>query len=257
MICKLSLNAQNTNLQVDGTIQLNTSTIKNPKSGMIRWNGVDLEVWNGLKWLSLTQMGSYDGEVVDIDGNIYPTIKLKDIEFMAENLRTTRYRNGDPIPQVTDQTAWANQTTGAWCWYDNDSNYDRPYGKLYNWYVASDSRNVCPEGWHIITIEEWFHFSNYFGPSTTVGSKLKESGSAHWINPNLGATNESQFTGLPGGNRSAEGLYSSIYSGGYWWSISEDPTTHAFLSHLTGALPSFLQVSLNKKTGASIRCFKG
>jgi len=95
------------------------------------------------------------GSVTDIDGNTYATIQIGKQVWMAENLRTSRYRNGDPIPNVTDGDAWTQLKTGAWAHYDNDSQYEQAYGKLYNWQTVVDPRKVCPAGWHVPVYWEW------------------------------------------------------------------------------------------------------
>jgi hypothetical protein len=95
------------------------------------------------------------GSVTDIDGNTYATIQIGTQVWMAENLRTTRYRNGDPIPNVTDKWKWGGLSRGAWCHYENDPKYEVPYGKLYNWHTVSDARKMCPTGWHVPYEAEW------------------------------------------------------------------------------------------------------
>ena len=151
--------------------------------------------------------------VTDIDGNTYKTVKIGNQIWMAENLKVTHYRNGDIIPNVTNNFEWAYLSTGAWCVHDNDGSYANTYGYLYNWYAVNDIRNIAPEGWHVPTDEEWKELEMYLGMSqteaddtgyrgTNEGGKLKEAGTTHWETPNTGATNETGFSALPGGCRS-------------------------------------------------------
>ena len=154
--------------------------------------------------------GPETGTVTDIDGNTYQTVKIGDQWWMAENLKVTCYRNGDAIPNITDGTTWASLSTGAYCEYNNDINNVATYGRLYNWYAVTDSRNIAPAGWHVPSDAEWKQLEMYLGMSqseadatgwrgTDEGGKLKEVGTMHWNSPNTGATNESGFTALPGG----------------------------------------------------------
>jgi len=159
--------------------------------------------------------------VTDTDGNVYETVKIGDQVWMAENLKVTHYRDGSAITQVTDNTAWSNLSTEAYCIYDsNASNEVDTYGALYNWYAVSDSRNIAPEGWHVPTDAEWKELEMYLGMSqsdvdgvvwrgTNQGSKL--AGNARlWHDGDLDNNSEfgsSDFTALPGGCRNYDGYY--------------------------------------------------
>ncbi len=152
---------------------------------------------------------------------------------MAENLKVTRYRNGEIIPNVTDNTHWTNLSSGARCVYNNDDGNIATYGLLYNWYTVNDSRNIAPAGWHVPTDSEWKELEMYLGMSqsdadntgwrgTNEGEKIKETGTTHWKIPNANATNESGFTALPGSYRSGgKGNFGSIGDIGIWWSSTE------------------------------------
>jgi uncharacterized protein (TIGR02145 family) len=154
--------------------------------------------------------------VSDIDGNIYNTVTIGTQVWMVENLKTTKYRNGDPIPNVTDDIQWSNLTTDAYCNYDNDISNVTTYGRLYNWYAVNDSRNIAPTGWHVATDVEWTTLTDYLGGASVAGSKLKEFGTTHWESPNADATNESGFTALPGGDRSFNGPFNYMTVMGFW-----------------------------------------
>lgn len=141
------------------------------------------------------------GTVVDIDGNIYLTIPIGTQVWMAENLKVTHYRNGDPIPNVTNGQTWSGLSSGAYCAYNNSSGNIDTYGLLYNWHAVSDNRNIAPDGWHVPTDGDWQTLITYLGGQATAGGKLKETGTAHWSTPNTGATNSSGFLALPAGRR--------------------------------------------------------
>jgi len=195
------------------------------------------------------------GSVTDIDGNIYKTIIIGTQTWMAENLKTTKYRNGDPIPNVTDNTAWYALSTGSYCWYNNDAaTYKATYGVLYNWGAVSDSRNIAPTGWHIPTDAEWTTLTTFLGGESVAGGKLKETGTTHWQSPNTGATNSSGFTALPGGCRVQIGTFDSVNGGGYWWSSTDNSITNAWnRSIFYGSVD---RVSNYKHNGFSVRCLR-
>jgi len=157
-------------------------------------NGKTTAVFNsGLKY----------GTMTDQDGNVYKTITIGTQTWMAENLRTSKYRDGSAIPHITDKTAWGDIYTGAYCNINNTTKLDSiaTFGRLYNWYAATDSRNIAPTGWHVPTESEWNTLIYYLGGFSVAGGKMKETGTTHWKTPNTGATNESGFTALPSGLR--------------------------------------------------------
>jgi uncharacterized protein (TIGR02145 family) len=162
--------------------------------------------------------------ITDIDGNIYRTIQIGNQIWTVENLKVTRYRNGDTIPNVTDATAWSKLTTGAYCFFGNDSSYAAVYGRLYNWYAVTDKRNIAPSGWHIPSEAEWDTLIAYLGGESIAGGKMKEAGTTKWASPNAGATNSSGFSALPGGYRYKDGRFSDMgnlgYSAGFWSSTA-------------------------------------
>jgi uncharacterized protein (TIGR02145 family) len=209
------------------------------------------------------------GSVKDINGNTYATIQIGTQLWMAENLRTTRYRNGDPIPNVTDANKWTGLSSGAWCHYENDPKYEVPYGKVYNWYTVKDPRKVCPAGWHVPTDGEWqqmeaalgmpareLYRKEFRGAAQNVGGKMKTT--TLWESPNTGATNESGFSGLPGGNRHAsDGYFGSLGSSGYWWSASESGAEVAWCRYLyDGSADIGRTNNYNKRSGFSVRCLR-
>jgi uncharacterized protein (TIGR02145 family) len=160
-------------------------------------------------------------ECIDADGNSYKVVKIGKQTWMAENLKTTSYRNGDGILNVTDKDKWAYRSTEAYCWFNNDISNKSIYGALYNRFAVVDSRNLCPAGWHIPKEEEWKILLDFLGDLSVASGKMRESGTSHWASPNQGATNESGFSALPGGNRSwSDGSFKSWYNAASWWTSS-------------------------------------
>jgi uncharacterized protein (TIGR02145 family) len=197
------------------------------------------------------------GAGVTFDGYTYSSIVLGNgQEWMAENLRTTTYANGDIIPNVTDGDQWWYLSTGAWVNYNNDSQYENPYGKLYNWYTVADSRNVCPTGWHVPSDAEWTILIDYLGDGSDAGGKMKSTGTQYWLSPNTDATNESGFSGLPGGIRVADGSCLGIGTHGYWWSSSELDTAFAWAFELGYLSGDVFMDNDGKWSGLSVRCLR-
>jgi len=204
----------------------------------------------------IEQMYVQGALVRDNDGNYYSTIKIGNQIWLGENLKVTHYQNGDPIPNVTDNTEWANLSTGAYCNYNNDVNNANTYGRLYNWYTVVDNRNLCPSGWHVPSDVEWTTLTDYLGGESVAGGKLKETGTTHWISPNTGATNESGFTALPGGCRYSNGAFGGIGDYGGWWSSTEGSSTDAWyrvMDYLNAGVGSYVDV---KEFGFSVRCLR-
>lgn len=194
--------------------------------------------------------------VTDIDGNVYQTVKIGDQWWMAENLKVTHYRNGDPIPHVTDSTAWPNLITGAYCNYDNVENHVSTYGRLYNWYAASDSRNIAPEGWHVPTDEEWQALVDTLGRNSVAGGKLKEADTFLWAGPNTGATNESGFSALPAGYRRSNGEFQNIDRIASFWSSHANESILAWHRTLSYRRQDIRRVYYDEQYGFSVRCIK-
>lgn len=193
--------------------------------------------------------------LIDIDGNVYHTVIIGSQEWMVENLKTTKYRDGTPITFVNDSTTWSMLTTEAYCNYNNDTNNAITYGRLYNWYAVNDSRNIAPIGWHVASNAEWLTLINYLGGESVAGGKLKETGIIHWINPNVGATNSVGFKALPGGYCYLGG-YENIGYCGYWWSSTEESVRDAYCRILNYSNPNAYSYELSKDLGHSVRCIK-
>jgi uncharacterized protein (TIGR02145 family) len=177
--------------------------------------------------------------------------------WMTRNLDVAFYRNGDPIPQVTDSTVWANLTTGAWCYYKNDIALGATYGKLYNWYAVNDPRGLAPAGWHIPSDAEWNTLEYALGGAAALaGGKMKEAGTLHWSSPNNAGDNSSGWAALPGGNRFYNGSFENILQYGMWWTSSEDNTANAWYHNLSYKYGFNFRYSGNKRDGYSVRCIR-
>ncbi|MEI7501319.1 MAG: fibrobacter succinogenes major paralogous domain-containing protein [Bacteroidota bacterium] len=194
--------------------------------------------------------------VKDIDGNSYKSVKIGKQEWLVENLKTTRYQNGDAIPVVSDEFKWKNLTTGAYCNYENDTGYYKRYGRLYNWYALNDSRKICPKGWHVPTDADWDKLTSFLGGEIVAGGKMKESKAAYWDIPNIGATNESGFTALPGGYRSIKGEFNSLGSYTFFWSSTGYSSDMAWCRYLQNGNDQVERIENYKRFGFSVRCIK-
>jgi uncharacterized protein (TIGR02145 family) len=191
------------------------------------------------------------GTVTDIDGNVYHTVTIGAQVWTVENLKVTHYRNGDAIPNVTDDSAWQPLLTGAYCDYDNNTSHASTYGRLYNWYAVSDTRNIAPSGWHVPEDAEWQTLVDYLGGGFVAGGKMKETGTTHWVVPNTGATNSSGFCALPGGYR--DGAFNSAGRAAIFWSASTGGFYNAFSRTLRYDDSLVLQNYDEKYYGFSVR----
>ncbi|MBK8504692.1 MAG: fibrobacter succinogenes major paralogous domain-containing protein [Saprospiraceae bacterium] len=244
--------------EIDGGIQLNayngpsfsTASPVYPR-GTIRWSGRDFLGWNGVFWASLTGRPLYD-----VDSYTYQTDTIGSQIWMKENLKTAKFRNGDPIPEVDSGSSWAALTTGAFCWYENDGDSEYAYGKLYNWYAVNDSRKLCPVGWHIPTEADWNALITFLGGVNLAGGKMKETGLQLWDDPNTGATNESGFSGLAGGLRNFSGNFVFMGGSGSWWGTPAGNFGDAYTQSLNTNTTSAVNYYEDRRSGASVRCIK-
>lgn len=207
---------------------------------------------------SKTENTTQTGTVSDNEGNTYKTVKIGTQTWMAENLKTTKYKDGTAIPNVTDNTAWKNLVTPGYCWYNNDISNKTQYGALYNWYAVNTGK-LCPSGWHVPSDGEWTILTTFLGGESVSGGKLKEAGTAHWISPNTGATNSSGFTALPGGLRVTDNrFFYGLGEFGLWWSNTEYPTETKYVLYRVMAFDDASVVRTNdfKYMGISVRCIK-
>jgi uncharacterized protein (TIGR02145 family) len=199
-----------------------------------------------------------DDQVKDADGNIYQTVVISDMEWLAENLKTTRYSNGDPIgttDPVTLNTSGETMIKYQWA-ADGDEGKVSEYGRLYTWYAVNDARNICPQGWHVATDAEWTAMISILGGDSEAGSKLKESGTSSWEAPNDGANNSSGFTARPGGVRNGNGTFVNIRRYGYWWTSTEALTDYGWSRVMGYTDGSANRYENNADLGFSVRCVK-
>jgi uncharacterized protein (TIGR02145 family) len=176
--------------------------------------------------------------------------------WTTQNIDIATYRNGDPIPQITDLIQWSKLTTGAWCYYSNVSAFGTTYGKLYNWYAVNDSRGLAPQGWHIPSDLEWTTLFNCLGGISVAGGKMKEIGTTHWLSPNFGATNTSGLTALPGGYRFGNGTFTSNFMSGLFWSSKQNPDLSTWCCRLDYGTNAASWGTSDPWSGFSIRCVK-
>jgi uncharacterized protein (TIGR02145 family) len=219
--------------------------------------------------------------VTDIDGNTYQSVTNCGLTFTKQNLNVSKYSDGTPIPQVTDPTQWANLSTGAWCYYNNDPVNSAVYGKLYNWYAVAGiydaasianpalRKNLAPAGWHVPSDGEWSSLINCLDPNADggnivpnlAGGKMKttgtiQAGTGLWQSPNTDATNVSGFSGLPAGYRDYDGTFYLFGSFGIWWSSSEFLISNVWTRHQYSNLGSAFRNTSAKEGGFSLRCLR-
>jgi uncharacterized protein (TIGR02145 family) len=203
----------------------------------------------------------------------FPSVAIGTQIWSTTNLDVTTYRDGTPIPQVTDPTAWSNLTTGAWCYYNNNSVNGTTYGKLYNWYAVAGihdndpntpNKVLAPLGWHVPSDSEWSILINHLDPNANggqvypniAGGKMKSTGTTLWVSPNTGATNLSGFTGLPGGKFGGNNTFYGISTNGNWWSSTAANTLDAWYRYINFDNTNAASYFANKSFGLSVRCVK-
>jgi uncharacterized protein (TIGR02145 family) len=190
----------------------------------------------------------------DADSNHYGVVKIDTLWWMAENLKSVHYQNGQNIPMNTLLSIWDTLTTGAYCMYNNKPDTAFIYGNLYNYFAVIDKRKICPAGWHVSTNDEWKAMIDYLGGSNEAGGKLKLT-SGHWASPNTGATNESGFSAIPGGVN-AVGLYDGISIYSFWWTSTEYSSDRAWDQICYNDKAMIMNTSNTKNQGFSVRCVR-
>lgn len=212
---------------------------------------------NGTAYGTVKSFTTASSKVVDIDGNVYNIVTIGTQTWMAENLKTTRYRNGDVINDGTGAgTVSGEAAPKYWFVYDDDLNNVSTYGRLYTWYTVNDGRSICPEGWHVASDEEWTILRDYLGGEKVAGVKLKESGTAHWTTLNKRATNQFGFTALPGGYRQNYQAFAHIGEVGYWWTATEESAHYGFLQSISYDSNDLSGIRYFKPLGYSVRCIR-
>lgn len=211
--------------------------------------------------------------VNDIDGNIYNTVFIGSQCWMKENLRTTTYRNGTPIPNVPDPFYWENSAEGAYVWYDNDFAWKEKYGALYNWLAISDTSRLCPDGWHVPTDDEWTMLTDFIGGTGSLHGEVLKScrqenspygGSCNtdqhprwsFYSNGIYGTNDYGFSGLPGGSRVFDGFFQSQGTAGLWWSSTEHLSIYAWGRSLAYFQDDVVVNLAKLRNGYSVRCLR-
>ena len=203
------------------------------------------------------------GTITDIDGNVYKTITIGEQEWMAENLKAIRCRDGTSIEYPgADVSAWESNTAGAYAWHNNNIDNKDIYGALYNWHAVTNTNGLCPSGWNVPTDTEWQILVDYLGGGSIAGGKIKSTRTEpdphpRYNDPNTGATNGSGFSGLPGGLRRSNGTFRDIGFYGAWWSTTEGDVVDAWHRSIFYADTTVYHFVYGKGSGMSVRCVRG
>jgi uncharacterized protein (TIGR02145 family) len=217
---------------------------------------------HSITWDVLEEFEELRGDKIkfQVRADDHETVKIGTQEWTIKNLDVSTYKNGDIIPEVKDYNEWIKLKTGAWCYYDNDPENGKIYGKLYNWYAVNDPRGLAPEGFHIPSDKEWTILINYLGGDDIAGGKMKEQGTEHWNTPNATATNSSGFSGLPGGYRNSLGPFFDIRDYCMLWTRTtiSGPryASFAWRCRLWKDYAFADQFYYEKEHGMSVRCIK-
>jgi uncharacterized protein (TIGR02145 family) len=210
------------------------------------------------------------GIVRDIDGNSYQTTFIDGEEWMAQNLLTTHFANGDPIPYVADRCDWSFIASPAYCYPENDEKYTLPYGRLYNWFAVADKRNICPVGWHTPSDIEMKRLIMHADPhtasnldvfgeeSSSAAHTLKDSGTTYWAHGSDTVANESGFALLPAGHREFYGAQTfTLGRYAYLWTTTAKSGWQAWLRSMDAQSNTVARHYADKRAGFSVRCVKG
>jgi uncharacterized protein (TIGR02145 family) len=248
-------------LLVSFILVFNSHQVTPQNDSIYFWKGGVLDLKKSIKTADLDSI-TFKRPVTNL-----PKVIIGTQTWTTKNLDVATYSDGTPIPQVTDPTAWANLTTGAWCYYNNDLTNGMTYGKLYNWYAVAGihdtdpntpNKKLAPTGFHIPSDAEWTTLTTYLGGEAVAGGKMKATSTSLWVSPNQDATNSSGFTGLPGGCN-LDGIFRFIGTSGIWWSLSETNATryHISLKSQSGAAFRGDPQNIIGLTGAlSVRCLR-
>jgi uncharacterized protein (TIGR02145 family) len=210
-------------------------------------------------------VSKFGSTISDIEGNSYKTVLIGKQEWMAENLKVSKYNDGSSIPNITDRILWKTTKSNAWAYpieAIEGEKYNKKFGKLYNWYTVdlktNGNKNVCPTGWHVPSDAEWTILTDYLGGPSVAGGKMKEVGLTTWNSPNAGATNISLFTSISGGYRADDGVEINVGFGAGYWSttVYDHDTLNAWFVNLSDTETSATRLGFSKKFGFSIRCLK-
>lgn len=224
---------------------------------LIKFAGINFFSILNFSTLVFAQFPTTGNGIYDYEGNNYQTIILEnEQEWMAENLKSKLFSNGDSIQNLNFNNAWQTTNIGAFSVHNENITTSSIYGNLYNWYVTIDERNICPVGWHVPTDNEWTDYSDLLGGNGVAGGKMKLQDTLYWRSPNVGATNESFFSALPAGCRYDGGNYANLYSYAYWWSASQLDNQFSWYRSTFYNSDNLVKNYATKRTGYSIRCVK-
>jgi uncharacterized protein (TIGR02145 family) len=235
----VSLESMTLNQVLEGGSNIEITT-EIPVSRALQYT-IGLKATNALGQTTSNYVSLISLAIIDMHGNKFHACKICNQYWLTANWRVLNYNNGDPIPNITEPIAWGEQTQGALCFFNNDQQNYVTYGPLYNWYVISDPRGICPPGWHVPDWNEWDQLNSAIGGN---GGKLKEAGLVHWFPFNEWATNITGYTALPGGIRAQttfnptpieKGTFYEINRYAYFWSSESTPDPNcAWLAYLEG-----------------------
>jgi uncharacterized protein (TIGR02145 family) len=206
-------------------------------------------------FISLLIVCSCSSGVKDKDGNSYKTVKIGNQTWMSENLTVTHFRNGDPITEATTSTEWelaGKEGKPAWCISQNDTENGKKYGKLYNWFAVNDPRGLSPKGWHIATDDEWTKLTDFLGGQVIAAFKMRAPG----ISQTGVKSEDSGFSGLPGGACNRNGNFYGLGSHGLWWTATEFNASDSWIRVLNYIVCDINSMPFKKPVGLSVRCVK-
>ena len=214
-----------------------------------------------------TQIVSSNSTVTDIEGQVYKTVKIGKQVWMAENLKTSKYRDGSKIPQVIDAKSWEHANTGAWSHVENNEKFNAVYGKLYNWYAVNDKKGLCPVGWAVPSDDDWKILESVYKMSdndldelewrgTNQAIFLKDKGSTHWRENNSMSTNASGLSVLPAGSKRTLGQFFGLYSLAYLWAATEESQGSGWFRCFQDTKLNICREGIDKHFGLSVRCIQ-
>ena len=196
------------------------------------------------------------GLMVDQQGTYYKTIEINKTVWMAENLRTSAFRNGSAIANVQSADQWSSTTDPAWVHYNNDSTFDCPYGKLYNWYAVNNPAGLCPTGWHVPTTSEYDALFLALGGPVSAGDRMKTAGFVYWLQSNANANNSSGFSAVGAGRRFFYGDFEGLMYEGVLWHADAFDANSAWVHGLSADMSTANLSIYPKRTGFPVRCVK-
>lgn len=256
-------------LSVPYALHANQVNVRISESGDTLWVGQD---WVIVPGISEANAGSptahscgvpdihnpevtYD-EMTDQEGNVYRTVVIGTKEWMAENLNTSVYRNGNALQSALNTSAWQSSLAGAWQYYNQDATSECPQGKMYNWYAVNDARGICPTGWHVPTEADWSSLETALGGQLVAGNKMKVIGTQYWFGGNTGATNESGFSALGSGLYYFYGSFEGLTQGVNFWSAQSFDASSAWVRSITFDMANLSLSIYPKNSGFHVRCVR-